>query len=180
MPAKKDLTGKKFGKLKVLEFSHSQKMGNYTFRMWKVRCDCGTLKTVKGAHLMSGDTKSCGCYNKAHLAPGEASMNTLISNYKRHAKNRNLDWGLSKEEVRKVTKLNCYYCGSEPKQEARNKRCNGTYIYNGIDRVDNSKGYFLDNCVPCCGVCNRLKSDMSYTEFKQHIQKIWKTIKEKS
>jgi hypothetical protein len=29
----------------------------------------------------------------------------------------------------------------------------------GLDRLDNSKGYDLDNVVPCCGDCNRLRGD---------------------
>ena len=43
---------------------------------------------------------------------------------------------------------------------------------NGIDRIDSSKGYSLDNCVPCCPLCNRLKSDLDKNMFLEHISKI--------
>ena len=35
----------------------------------------------------------------------------------------------------------------------------------GLDRIDNSKGYEMDNVVPCCFLCNRAKNRMSYAEF---------------
>ena len=40
----------------------------------------------------------------------------------------------------------CGYCGHKTEGEV-----------NGIDRVDNSKGYSVDNCVTACWTCNRIK-----------------------
>lgn len=40
-----------------------------------------------------------------------------------------------------------------------------TYTYNGVDRVNNSDGYTIKNCVPCCAICNYAKRDLSETEF---------------
>lgn len=54
---KLELTGKKFGKLKVISFAYTK---NYrTF--WNCVCDCGNECVVKGKYLSNGDTKSCGC-----------------------------------------------------------------------------------------------------------------------
>lgn len=44
---------------------------------------------------------------------------------------------------------------------------------NGIDRIDSTKGYSADNCVPCCSKCNRMKLDHSIEDFKNHISKIY-------
>lgn len=38
-------------------------------------------------------------------------------------------------------------------------------IYNGIDRIDNAKGYTIENSVTCCKRCNFAKRNMSYDEF---------------
>jgi hypothetical protein len=38
-------------------------------------------------------------------------------------------------------------------------------VANGIDRVDNTKGYSVDNCVPCCRRCNVAKADMTPDQF---------------
>lgn len=48
---------------------------------------------------------------------------------------------------------------------------NGHFYFNGIDRVDNFKGYTLENSVPCCTICNRAKSNMLYDDFMSYIQR---------
>lgn len=55
-----DLTGKRFGKLTVIGFSHFK--GSHSF--WNVKCDCGLEKVIRARQLTSGDTKSCGCIGK--------------------------------------------------------------------------------------------------------------------
>jgi hypothetical protein len=59
----------------------------------------------------------------------------------------------------------CDYCGRHPETYTRPKNANGGFKYNGIDRVVNSVGYTLENCVPCCSNCNRAKSTLSRQEF---------------
>lgn len=49
----KDLTGQRFGRLTAISFDGPD---------WECRCDCGTIKTVQGYHLIKGNTVSCGCY----------------------------------------------------------------------------------------------------------------------
>ena len=50
---------------------------------------------------------------------------------------------------------------------------NGIYIYNGIDRIDNNKGYTIDNIVPCCHICNQAKSSFTLQEFQDWIEKVY-------
>lgn len=54
-----DLTNRRFGRLIVL---HRSSGGSHP--KWKCRCDCGNSKVVSGSHLISGDTKSCGCIRR--------------------------------------------------------------------------------------------------------------------
>lgn len=51
-----DLTGQRFGRLTVIERSHSK--GGHT--VWRCKCDCGNEHFATTGHLKS-DTKSCGC-----------------------------------------------------------------------------------------------------------------------
>lgn len=44
---------------------------------------------------------------------------------------------------------------------------------NGIDRVDNSKGYTSDNCVPCCWACNNAKKNNSSSEFLAWVDGVY-------
>ena len=57
----KDLTGIKFGKLVPLYLTEQRKHGN---AIWHCKCDCGKECDVQANHLLSGNTKSCGCYQK--------------------------------------------------------------------------------------------------------------------
>jgi len=101
--------------------------------------------------------------------------------YQVNAKERGLGFALGREVFKALTKQNCHYCGAEPKQiMSSNGRDHGDYIYNGVDRVNNSKGYESDNVVACCGICNLMKRAMSAQEFIDHIEKIHSHIVEES
>jgi hypothetical protein len=47
------------------------------------------------------------------------------------------------------------------------------FIHNGIDRVDNEIGYVRGNSAPCCTICNRMKRELSYSGFLNHVRKIY-------
>ena len=51
-----DLTGRKFGRLEVIERVGEAK--------WRCLCECGNETIVKTGNLTSGGTQSCGCYHK--------------------------------------------------------------------------------------------------------------------
>lgn len=53
----KNLKGKRFHHLEVLEFAGTRKHA----AMWLCRCDCGNETTVRGNNLIAGRVKSCGC-----------------------------------------------------------------------------------------------------------------------
>jgi hypothetical protein len=54
--------GMRFGRLTILERDLTKK--DREGISWLCECDCGNITTVKTKHLKSGNTKSCGCYNK--------------------------------------------------------------------------------------------------------------------
>lgn len=64
-----------------------------------------------------------------------------------------------------------FNCGSEYSNIYIRKKYN-TFKYNGIDRVDNSKGYTITNCVTCCKTCNSAKSNMTTSNFLEWINKL--------
>ena len=47
---------------------------------------------------------------------------------------------------------------------------------NGVDRIDSSLGYTIDNCVACCDKCNYAKHDLSTEDFKEWIIKIYNNL----
>ena len=52
-----DLTGRRFGKLLVLEYERTDGHGQ---RHWRCKCDCGRETVVRSNNLLSGLTKGCG------------------------------------------------------------------------------------------------------------------------
>jgi len=75
------------------------------------------------------------------------------------AKRTNKVWSLSFNEFKKFWQKPCYYCG-------------GKIETIGLDRIDNQRGYFLDNVVPCCYPCNSMKGKLSKDEFIKSCKKI--------
>lgn len=64
----KDLTGKRFGRLVVIEEVEPHfTPGGQKVLMWKCKCDCGTEKIISGISLKSGATISCGCFHREQL-----------------------------------------------------------------------------------------------------------------
>ena len=106
------------------------------------------------------------------LPKGEAAFNMVLRQYKAAAKRRDLSFNLTTEKFRELTKQNCFYCGKIPSQIMRHPELNGGYTYNGIDRIDNTVGYFLNNCVPCCYTCNRAKGQMTQEEFYNWAERV--------
>ena len=64
MPQFIDLTGQRFGRLIVIKQTDKNQWKNIC---WLCRCDCGKEKIIRGGHLKSGNTKSCGCLAKEQL-----------------------------------------------------------------------------------------------------------------
>lgn len=62
--SKRNLVGQRFGRLLVLHETGKSRNGH---TVWHCRCDCGNDVGVVGYSLISGCTKSCGCYNRERV-----------------------------------------------------------------------------------------------------------------
>jgi len=172
-----DITGMKFGRLIAIKPTNIRRGRGI---VWSCICDCGKEHLTSSISLRKGICKSCGCLKRyltserMKLEENLASFNNLMYKYKQGAKERNIAFTLSKEDFKQITKQNCYYCGIEPKQIRKDRlHLNGDYVHNGIDRLDSSRGYILENCVPCCKVCNYAKRNMSVNDFLNWIKKVY-------
>lgn len=187
--AKNDLIGLKFGRLTAIKIKGRVKSG----ATWLCKCDCGGTKIVPRPMLISKITMSCGCLKKdsleflassRKLPLGEKPKRDLLAAYKASAKKRKLPFSLTMDEFERLTKQNCFYCEMEPKlirKNTRHKRLprlrDDTYIYNGIDRVDNTIGYTIKNTVTCCKMCNYSKNKNTQKYFIDWIETAYKNLK---
>lgn len=136
------------------------------------RCVCPSCKK-EYTRVLQGIRKSVYCSRCWHSnnsgykkhAEGHASRNALLFNYKTAARNRGYSFELSADQAFVLFKGDCYYCGVPPCRVHIRPCNNGNYTYNGIDRMDNSKGYTPENSVSCCGDCNVGKLTMSAEAF---------------
>jgi hypothetical protein len=99
------------------------------------------------------------------------------------ARFREIEFTLTRDQLEQFIYKDCAYCGRPPYQRMQLRRdVHGTggvripvkwLTYTGLDRFDSSEGYTVENCIPCCGVCNKMKASLSYSEFINHIRRIW-------
>lgn len=86
--------------------------------------------------------------------PGQA-MGSRYNVSARRAHERGLPWLISPTVFAQLSEFHCSYCG-EP-----------TGSGSGLDRIDNAKGYEIDNVLPCCGLCNLTRgSRLSVDEMR--------------
>jgi hypothetical protein len=162
-----DEIGHKYGKLTVLKHHGG---GKHTSSLWLCQCECGNTIVVSGIKLRAGGKKSCGCQHP--LPKGKAAFNALVGRFRSRAKERGFEYSLTDDQAFELSQQPCFYCGAPPNQKLK-VNGNGDLVYNGLDRVDNSKGYSIDNVVPCCGTCNHSKATLSIDEFRDLIRKIY-------
>jgi hypothetical protein len=158
-------------------------------------CSCGNDKSVTLSNLKQGQTKSCGCLKKETSGDRIFKMNvakevdgtfrdpklgSAIRIYRDHHYN---DGDLSFEEFLTLSQQECFYCGSPPsisynthkynKYSSQKRIDEGNFIYNGLDRVNNTVKHNKSNLVTCCWDCNRAKLKRSKEEFLNWICKIY-------
>ena len=69
-----DLTGKRFGRLTVIRKTNQRT--NHGSIIWLCHCDCGNDDCyVSSGNLRSGNTNSCGCYNKQRIKETQTKQN---------------------------------------------------------------------------------------------------------
>lgn len=153
--------------------------------VWEARCECGSITCVIPSAVNVGMKKSCGCLYASTRSTISRKYDPRISSARcvwREVYNKECDFELFYSLSQQV----CYYCGAPPsnrynraKAAARSKvssnyqRDNGTFIYNGVDRVDNTKGHTHDNIVSCCKRCNIAKNNMTLGEFLEWIERLY-------
>jgi hypothetical protein len=158
--------GEKHNMLTIIKITGKEYSGHRTKIRCLVKCDCGKEKDVRIEGVVNGQQYSCGCTRKKNENSAQRKM---FNNYKNGAISRGYSFDLTEEQFVSISTSNCHYCGIEPSNVQI--IYGDTFVLNGIDRKDNNIGYAVDNCLPCCSICNRAKSDMPYDDFVAWIRR---------
>ncbi|CAB4196824.1 hypothetical protein UFOVP1290_344 [uncultured Caudovirales phage] len=193
---KSDHTGKRIKNFIVVSKTErkEQRPNGKNFYIYICQCDCGTefesnaskfsyifgckicskqhhYKTASSAAQLTKrknpprHTKLSKLSPESYGGHNGSYANYIINWIKSTASKRKLLWELDSIDAFNLIQKPCYYCGFVVKfPESRN----------GLDRIDNAKGYNINNVVPCCYPCNIAKHEMSIDEFKKHILNIYK------
>lgn len=131
-------------------------LGRKTCHIYTCQCVCGKIKDRDIYTIIKGQSKSCSCGRRKN---GKSPYKVSFSAYKNQAKARGYVFELDFNTFQNLVDNTCYYCGALPK--------------NGIDRVDNTQGYILENCVTCCKICNIAKRDLPQEEFLSWVTRLY-------
>jgi|ERR1035437_227358 hypothetical protein len=101
--------------------------------------------------------------HREHIVKHHIMYNKTIDGkyirYKYSAKQRGLEFNLTKDQFNSIVSKNCSYCGGEGF---------------GLDRMNNDIGYLLENVTSCCTPCNMMKKILPTEIFIEHCRKIVK------
>lgn len=172
--------GEKHNKLTIISYAGRAK--GYT-----CSCECGGSITAKYYRIRSGVTKSCReCFvstasGRPVLPDSLGAKRNVRTQYRLSAKHRSLEFSLPDDEVFALITSDCAYCGLPPSTKLHQvtTKAHVDFRYNGIDRVDNSKGYVSGNCVPCCSMCNKAKLDSKLDEWLDWVNRVYSFQKAK-
>lgn len=160
-----DLSGKIFGKLKVISKSNKRDHGKI---YWNCQCDCGNTTILSTSDIVLSKILSCGCLlkrkgkNNPKFLGHESITGKFISDIRTSAKKRKIDFD---------NNINAEYLWDLYLRQ--NKKCalSGIDIdfYNNknasVDRIDSLKGYTKENIQLVDKIVNNIKMDLDQDVF---------------
>jgi hypothetical protein len=143
---RKDVSGRRFGRLVAID---SFREGTNNWFSWNCLCDCGNTTVVSVTSLLSGHTKSCGCFNRESAAnrlrgTNNPNWNNGIS-YEPYCPKFNNDL---KRRIRTFFDYQCIICGKST-DENNEELCCHHVEYNKASCCDGKEVHFAAACRKC-------------------------------
>lgn len=98
-------------------------------------------------------------HSKEYLIQQRKKPEFMFKQYESGAKQRNYKWRLTFNQFMTFWRKPCCYCGKKIETI-------------GLDRIDNDRGYLINNVVSCCSECNLMKHKLNKNNFINQCKKI--------
>lgn len=145
-----DLTGREFGRLRVVERCGTSPRGLY----WKCICSCGQESINLAAEMIGGRVVSCGCavVDKPGLTPMKVAMRRNANNHTRRARVRGAAGSHTPEQIQLLRVMQqgrcaCCGCGLGDRFHRDHKKA-----------LANGGSNDITNIELLCGPCNTRKN----------------------
>lgn len=171
-----DLTGRRFGKVTVLE-KVIVLSGGVKRNCWKYRCDCGTERVTYAYHLVRGDNTTCnrtGCrrvrFGVEHPRwKGHGKINgRYLSRVRRRARIDDIEFNLTVKDIHELLvrqDMKCAISGLPIEPPGPLEQKDKRKATASLDRIDSAKGYTMDNVQWVHKHVNSMKMDFPQEYF---------------
>ena len=150
------LTGKIFGRLKVVSYNGLNK---HKHTMWKCICNCGNEVIVEGARLTLGHTQSCGCFHRQRISEvhsgkkglrgkNNGRWNSNRSHEQRVKERKLLENVVWRNDVFERDNYTCCFCG-----DATGGNLVAHHVESYVDNID--LRIDVTNGVCLCSICHK-------------------------
>jgi hypothetical protein len=142
-----DIEGKRFGRLVAQIRVGRDRWGSF---IWLCKCDCGNIEEIIGHYLWTGETQSCGCLHtdvrieigKANKTHGMTKTPTYVSWNSMITRCTNINHKFYKHYGGRGITVCVSWLLFENFFADMGERPEGLTL----DRRDNDKGYYKENC----------------------------------
>ena len=127
---------------------------------------CNELKFLTEFGKHKGNKDGLTYYCKECISNRNLKFNKSIAGQWRYRKydaaRKEREFQITQDQYQEIVTnpKGCYLCGD-------------TAVQLGVDRIDNSKGYTVDNIAPCCSPCNTSKGTKTLQEWKRKQNDIY-------
>lgn len=142
------MIGKRFGMLVVIGSAVRQPNKQSGLLMWTCECDCGELKVVCGGQLRAKRVDNCGCQWSTRIS-NTLAQHGMTGTIEYHT------WEGMKQRCYNPNAGNYMNYGGRGIDICKEWKDSFQVFFNdmgckpygmSIDRIDNDKGYYPDNC----------------------------------
>lgn len=156
-----DLTGKVFTRLTVIS-----KVLDECGNKWNCKCSCGNILKVRGIYMLTGKTKSCGCYHKDAMWKGYGDIsNSYWYSISKSAEKRGHEFLITKEYAWDIFLKQNRKCALTGLPLVFIRSYVTTKQSASLDRIENNKGYIEGNIQWVDKRVNCLKTKYSSKDF---------------